>query len=239
MNRSSLLISSAGHAAVILLALLMQGFSGSTPPLGGGDAVMVEMVTLGTPGPPPVRPDVTDRVEPQAQVEPQDPVDEAEDVVEEPVQTEDIESPVIEEPVRIDPPVEDERDRQEEPVQPDRTQAERVDTPGSQGGGYASVGGSGEAGGGAPGPATYEGRVFSAIRRNFRTSAVPQQSYRIEVTVRPDGSMLVDTLRKSGVDLFDRAVEHALAMAQMPPFPPGRTSPAVLRIEFLGLSEEQ
>ncbi len=238
MNRSSLLISSAGHAAVILLALLMQGSSGGASPLGGGDAVMVEMVTLGTPGPPPVRPDVTDRVEPQVQVEPQDPVDEALDVVEEPVQPEDIESPVVEEPVQIDRPLEEDRDRPEEPVQPHDAQAERVETPVSQGG-YASVGGSGEAGGGAPGPATYEGRVFSAIRRNFRTSAVPQQSYRIEVTVRPDGSMSVDTLRKSGVDLFDRAVEHALAMAQMPPFPPGRTSPAVLRIEFLGLSEEQ
>jgi len=79
-----------------------------------------------------------------------------------------------------------------------------------------------------------KGAFFSAIRRNFRTSVQPQQSFRIELTVSPDGTVSVDTLRQSGVDAFDRAVEHALAVASIPPFPQGRTSPAVLRIEFLG-----
>ena len=122
--------------------------------------------------------------------------------------------------------------------EPDTGPPQQAETQGA-GTGYIAVDAAGEPGGGAPGPATYEGRVFSAIRRNFRTSAVPEQSYRIEITVGPGGSMEVETLRTSGVDVFDRAVEHALAMAQMPPFPPGRTSPAVLRIEFLGLAGEQ
>jgi TonB family protein len=102
---------------------------------------------------------------------------------------------------------------------------------------YSSVTSTGEAGTGSPGPATYEGRVFAAIRRNFRTSVEPQQSYRIEFTVSPDGTTDIETIRRSGVDAFDRAVEHALAVASIPPFPQGRTSPAVLRIEFLGTEE--
>lgn len=238
MNGRALLISSLGHAGVILILLLVQGFAGPGDPLGGGDAVMVTVVTVGEPGPAAEQAEesLPETVEPASedlppelqedQVEPVDPEDTA------PVEdaTEDV--PEDGNPVHVANPPEDQIDGQED------TQAHQAETAGASSG-YIAVDAAGEPGGGAPGPATYEGRVFSAIRRNFRTSAVPEQSYRIEITVGPDGSMEVETLRTSGVDVFDRAVEHALAMAQMPPFPPGRTSPAVLRIEFLGLDGEQ
>ncbi len=228
MNRRSVLISLAGHAGLILLLLVVQGFSGESMPLGGGDAVWVEVVTLSEPG-------STARVEtpPVDDIVPEDAVQETVDTV----TPEDLTT--VDDPVEnpVEEPVEDGgqdpvQDAVQEPVQQD-------DASSGPPGGYVSVDAQGEAGGGAPGPATYEGRVFSAIRRNFRTASEPEQSYRIEVTVRPDGSLDVETLRTSGVDLFDRAVQHALAMAQIPPFPPGRTSPAVLRIEFLGLVENQ
>jgi len=99
---------------------------------------------------------------------------------------------------------------------------------------YSGVGASGEATGQVPGPATYESRVFGAIRRNFRTSISPQQSYRIVFTVNPDGTTRWEAVRTSGTPAFDRAVEHALTMANVPPPPPGRTGPTEVRIEFLG-----
>lgn len=231
MNRRSVLISLAGHAGLILLLLVVQGFSGESMPLGGGDAVWVDVVTLSEPGStaPVETPPVDDIVpedavqEPVDTVTPEDPEDQA--------TVDDTAETLVEEPVE-DGVQDSVQDAVQEPVHQD-------DASTGPPGGYVSVDAEGEAGGGAPGPATYEGRVFSAIRRNFRTSSEPEQSYRIEVTVRPDGSFDVETLRTSGVDLFDRAVQHALAMAQIPPFPPGRTSPAVLRIEFLGLADNQ
>jgi TonB family protein len=96
------------------------------------------------------------------------------------------------------------------------------------------VGSEGEAGSGAPGPASYEGRVFSAIRRNFRTSVNPSQSYRISFTVNTDGTHTYEVIRTSGDSGFDRAVTHALNSASIPPIPPGRTSPVNLQIEFFG-----
>lgn len=238
MNGRALLISSLGHAGVILLLLLVQGFSGRADPLGGGDAVMVSVVTVGEPGPSIEQVDETpseavdpasEEVPPELQedeveaVDPSDtaPVEDATDVI-----------PEDGNPVHVANPPEDQVQEQ------DGSQAHQVETSGAASG-YIAVDAAGEPGGGAPGPATFEGRIFAAIRRNFRTSAVPDQSYRIEITVGPGGSMDVETLRTSGVDVFDRAVEHALAMAQIPPFPPGRTSPAVLRIEFLGLEADQ
>jgi len=237
VNARALLVSSLGHAGVILILLIVQGFSGHPDPLGGGDAVMVSVVTVGEPGPAaeqvdePPSEDVeqaSEDVPPELQEDEVEPVDPEDTVPVEDV-TEDV--PEDENPVHVANPPEDQ-------IQDPGSQAHQVETSGAASG-YIAVDAAGEPGGGAPGPATYEGRVFAAIRRNFRTSAVPEQSYRIEITVGPGGSMEVETLRTSGVDVFDRAVEHALAMAQMPPFPPGRTSPAVLRIEFLGLSGEQ
>ncbi|MGM0628523.1 MAG: TonB family protein, partial [Candidatus Fermentibacterota bacterium] len=53
-------------------------------------------------------------------------------------------------------------------------------------------------------------------------------------TVNPDGTTRWEAVRTSGTPAFDRAVEHALAMANVPPPPPGRTGPTEVRIEFLG-----
>ncbi len=99
---------------------------------------------------------------------------------------------------------------------------------------FIGVGSEGEAGSGAPGPASYEGRVFSAIRRNFRTSVNPSQSYQISFTVNLDGSHSHEVLRTSGDSSFDRAVTHALNSASIPPVPPSRTSSVNLQIEFFG-----
>jgi len=99
---------------------------------------------------------------------------------------------------------------------------------------FMGVGAEGEAGSGAPGPASYEGRVFSAIRRNFRTSVNPSQSYQISFTVKLDGSHSYEVVRTSGDNAFDRAVTHALNSASIPPIPPGRTSPVNMKIEFFG-----
>ena len=100
--------------------------------------------------------------------------------------------------------------------------------------GFASVTGEGSAGAGAPGPGTYESRVFNAVRREYRTSVEPERSYRIILTVDPDGTTTIEVVRKSGTSAFDRAVENALTMAQIPPMPPGRSNPAVINIEFIG-----
>lgn len=99
---------------------------------------------------------------------------------------------------------------------------------------FISVGSEGEASSGAPGPATYEARVFNAIRRNFLTSVQPGQSYRVRFVVNTDGTVDWETLRQSGEPAFDRAVEHAITMASIPPVPPGRTGSVVLNIEFFG-----
>jgi TonB family protein len=176
----------------------------------GGNAISVEMVTL-------VSPEAL--VEEAVIVENPVVVEETVEVIEEtPVQ----ENPVIEEAPVQENPVVEETPVQENPVQETPVQS------------FMSVGSEGEAGSGAPGPATYESRVFNAIRRNFRTSVQPGQSFRIRFVVGTDGSVEWEALRSSGEPAFDRAVEHALIMASVPPIPPGRTEPVVLNIEFFG-----
>jgi len=224
LSRRSLIISAAGHAGAILVAVLITASGSPSIPMGG-DAVWVNVVTLDD-GPSQLEPDAGSQAEDQA------------------VQTGDAVQDVIESPE--DAVVSDSTEAVDA-AQPDSSAANPVDdvrqdsvetggTPRAGSQSFSSVSSSGEAGTGAPGPATYEGRVFAAIRRNFRTSVQPGQSYQIELTVEPDGSVRVDTIRTSGTDAFDRAVEHALTSASIPPFPQGRTSPAVLRIEFLGSS---
>jgi TonB family protein len=207
----SVAISAAGHLAVLLLAVLLAGSTGARPVPGGGDAVTVEMVTLREPRP-----------EPAEQEEHNAPEEAAEQPVEE----------VAEQPVEVDEPgelMEEPPEETEEPSEEVEEPAEQVPEPS-----YSGVGASGEAAGEVPGPATYESRVFGAIRRHFRTSIRPEQSYRIVFTVNPDGTTGWEVVRSSGTAAFDRAVEHALAMANVPPPPPGRTRPTIVRIEFLG-----
>jgi TonB family protein len=204
------------HALLIAGVLVVQAASARTPSLGG-DAVLVEMVTLGEPVDVPYPPEDANNP-PEEQV----PEEQVEQVPGEQVPEEQVEQV----------PGEQVPEEQVEQVPEEQVPEEQVEQPETQG--YSAVTSQGEPGAGAPGPATYEGRVFAAIRRNFRTSVQPDRSYRIEMTVNPDGTVDVLTVRTSGVDAFDRAVQTALSMAQMPPFPPGRTSPAVIRIEFLG-----
>jgi outer membrane biosynthesis protein TonB len=193
----------------------------------GGDAIWVDVVTLdpGASSSPSEVSQPDDPVEDLTQIEETNPV---EDVAPD---TASVQTDTPPDTASVEP----QENPQENPAETTQPEDVQPDNPQSQ---YVSVGASGEAGAGAPGPATYEGRVFSAIRRNFRTSVQPPQSYRIEFTVNTDGSTDLETIRTSGDAAFDRAVEHALAVAQIPPFPPGRTSPAVLRIEFLGTDQQ-
>ncbi|NLP05895.1 hypothetical protein GX411_08090 [Candidatus Fermentibacteria bacterium] len=229
MNRRTLILSAAVHAAVILLAMLLSAAGRSEVPTGGGDAIWVDVVTLARPddGAPDDPSAVEEHVEEPRENPPENPVEEvpeeAPDTEEVPEAQETLENPVVQE----NPEVQENPQVQEQPVTQQSANQQ-----------WASVDASGEAGSGAPGPVTYEGRVFTAIRRNFRTSVRPPRSYRIEYTVNTDGSVEIETIRTSGDAAFDRAVEHALAVAQIPPFPAGRSTPAVLRIEFLGTEQE-
>lgn len=216
----SMAISAAGHAAVLVLAVLLSGSSRSRPVPGGGDAVTVEMVTLREPAPQPAEQEEQDAPEEAAE----QPVEEVADQSVEAVADESVEV-VADQSVEVEEPPEESEEPSEEVEQP----AEQVPEPS-----YSGVGASGEATGEVPGPATYESRVFGAIRRHFRTSIQPEQSYRIVFTVNPDGTTGWEVVRPSGTAAFDRAVEHALAMANVPPPPPGRTDPTIVRIEFLG-----
>lgn len=221
MSRKSLILSAAGHAGVILVAVLVTASGNPSIPMGG-DAVWVNVVTLDD-GPSRIEPDAGSRTEDQA-VQAEDAVQDVIESQEDAVVPDTSATGAVQPDSSAGNPVEDARQDSPEPGE----------TPQAGSQSFSSVSSSGEAGTGAPGPATYEGRVFAAIRRNFRTSVQPGRSYRIELTVAPDGSVRVDTIRTSGTDAFDRAVEHALTSASIPPFPQGRTSPAVLRIEFLG-----
>lgn len=210
VQRRDMIISGAIHGGILLLLVLAGLFfrGENTIPMGGGEFVTVEMIVL----------DQGDT--------PSEAVEEA--VEETPVEETPVEE-VIEEPVEeIEEPVEEVTEPVEEVEQP----VEEVEVASSQE--FISVGSQGEAGSGAPGPASYEGRVFSAIRRNFRTSVNPPQSYRITYTVNLDGSTSYQVIRNSGDSGFDRAVTHALNSASIPPMPPGRTQPVQLSIEFLG-----
>lgn len=210
----SVALSAAGHVALILLAALVSGSSRQRPVPGGGDAITVEMVTLQSTEPAAAQQEEEMAEQPQPAEEPEEQIEEQ---VEEPEEQETEQSEEPEE--QIEEPAE------EQPAEEPDRQPEEV---------FSGVGASGQATGQVPGPATYESRVFGAIRRHFRTSITPSQSYRIVFTVNPDGSVAWEVIRTSGTAAFDRAVEHALAMANVPPPPPGRTTPTEIRIEFLG-----
>jgi len=213
-NPRSLAISAAVHVVVILAAALLSGSSAQPPVPGGGDAITVEMVTLQTPA---------ERSQQPEEVPEEAPEEQPEEVPEEAPEEDPQEHPE-EQPEEV-PEEQPEEAPEEQPEEVPEQQPQHE---------YSGVGASGEATGQVPGPATYESRVFGAIRRNFRTSIRPQQSYRIVFTVNPDGTTRWEAVRTSGTAAFDRAVEHALAMANVPPPPPGRTGPTEVRIEFLG-----
>lgn len=214
LSRRDFLISVGIHGGIVLL-LVIAGLilsEKSTVPAGGGEFVSVEMIVLDQGDIP------AEEVEETNPVEEIEEAVEVEEVVEEPV--EEVEEVVeIEETTPVEEPVEETEEIQEEVPQNDE---------------FIGVGSQGEAGSGAPGPASYEGRVFSAIRRNFRTSVTPSQSYQIEFTVNLDGSTSHSTIRNSGDSSFDRAVTHAINSANIPPVPPGRSEPVQLSIEFFG-----
>ncbi len=215
VRRLDYILAGAGHLLILVVGLIT--FSGiAEAPAGGNEAMMVTMVTAASAsevspteitGPPEIQEEAT-----QVSVPAEEHVEE--EIIEEPDVVEHPENPVEENP---------EETPQEDP--PEEIPAEQS---------FASVSGAGSAGTGAPGPGTFESRVFNAVRRGYRTSVEPERSYRIILTVNPDGTTGIEVIRKSGTSAFDRAVENALAMAQIPPMPPGRNDPAVINIEFVG-----
>jgi len=223
VDRKSMAVSLGMHGGIFALMLLagLLFRSGSTPVImGGGSMVSVEMVVLeplAEAGGMPLQTEAAIQVETHTPVE----VEAMHEVVEVLEPIEEV-VPIEVQPVEVQP-VE---------VQPVENRQPVVETPpASQ---FIAVGASGEAGAGAPGPASYEGRVFAAIRRNFVTSTDPPRTYRIHFTVNTDGTHRWEVVRQSGNPAFDRAVEHALETANIPPVPPGRTTPVRLSIEFLG-----
>ncbi len=213
-KRSDLYLSAGIHTGVLLLLVLVGLFTGSseTAPMGGGEFVSVEMIVLDT-GDTPA--EIVEEIIP-------DPVEEIQEEIE---VVEVIEDPVESEVVEV---------QEVEEIIPEPVEEVQQETAPQQNTEFMGVGAEGEAGSGAPGPASYEGRVFSAIRRNFRTSVNPSQSYQISFTVKLDGSHSYEVVRTSGDNAFDRAVTHALNSASIPPIPPGRTSQVNLQIEFFG-----
>lgn len=229
MSRSTVLFSLLAHVALLGLALIVP--SGSARDVSfGGEIVAVEMVTLD-----PGVALTADQVAVEEEVAPDDGSQETVETREEPVE-EAAEGLDPVEDIEVQPDTAGLEEETQDSAETDTAMEEQevVEDEGSQSGSYSAITGEGESGGGAPGPASYEGRVFAAIRRNFRTSVEPAQSYRIRFTVYPDGSTSVETVRTSGTDAFDRAVESALRLASIPPFPQGRDGPVVLSIEFLG-----
>lgn len=217
LERRDFVLSAGLHGGILLLFLVAGViFTGeNTVPMGGGEFVTVEMIVL----------DQGTTSSEQAE-EAVDPVEEVQEEVQEVV--EEIVEPVEE---VVEPVEEVQEEVQEEQVE--EVQEEVPETAE-----FIGVGSQGEAGSGAPGPASYEGRVFSAIRRNFRTSVNPAQSYRITFTVNLDGTTSYQVIRSSGDSGFDRAVTHAINSASIPPVPPGRTEPVQLSIEFFGPDAE-
>lgn len=211
-RKSDFYLSAGIHTGILLLLVLTGLIAGSREitPTGGGEFVTVEMIILDT-GDSPA--EIVQEVIPQE-------IEEVQEVIE--VMEEPVESEIVEEVQEV------------EEVIPDPVEEVQEEIATQQNSDFIGVGSEGEAGSGAPGPASYEGRVFSAIRRNFRTSVNPSQSYRISFTVNLDGSHSHEVVRTSGDNGFDRAVTHALNSASIPPMPPGRTSPANLQIEFFG-----
>lgn len=223
IDRSAMVMSFGVHAGILVLIILAGLIMNSGPApviMGGGSMVSVEMVVLdpeSNPGNPQTLPAEVET----AQVEESVPIPE---LIQEMMEATEVE-PAEVEPVEIEP-----AEVQPAEVQP-TVETHQATEPAGQ---FVTVGSSGEAGAGAPGPASYEGRVFAAIRRNFITSTDPPNSYRIHFTVNTDGTHRYEIDRQSGSAAFDRAVEHALETANIPPMPPGRTTPVRLSIEFLG-----
>jgi len=225
IRRLDYILAGAGHLLILVIGLIT--FSGSAQmPAGGDDAIMVRMVTAASAeeiSPVEVTSPAEIQEEPTHNLIPVEEPDEVE-IIEELIMEEHPENPIEENPEEIDQQVIPEEIHEENPTE---------ETPAVEEG-FASVTGEGSAGVGAPGPGTYESRVFNAVRREYRTSVEPERSYRIILTVDPDGITHIEVIRKSGTSAFDRAVENALAMAQIPPMPPGRSNPAVINIEFIG-----
>jgi len=230
-RRRDYIAAGAGHILLLLIGAFT--FSGGASPLTGGeDAIMVRMVTTGTTEV--YREDAT--VQEEMQQNPQETQEESVIPEEVPEEIQEVPGEVQEEvPEDVQEVPEDVQEEITEDVQevPEDVQEVPEDLQ-EENDGFAAVSSMGDAGAGAPGPGTYESRVFNAVRRGYRTSVTPLQSYRIILTVLPDGSTQVEVVRKSGTSAFDRAVENAIAMAQIPPMPPGRAAPAVINIEFLG-----
>ncbi len=222
-RRLDYILAGAGHLLFLVVGLI--SFSSSAEaPAAGDNAIMVTMVS--TAYAPEISPaEETVPAEIQEVSTEAVPVEEtpAENIVEEPYIEEHPQNPdeSIQEtdPQEIPEEVMAENPPEENPVNPEE---------------YISVNGEGSAGAGTPGPGTFESRVFNAVRRGYRTSVEPDRSYRVILTVNPDGTTSIEVIRKSGTSAFDRAVENALERAQIPPMPPGRSSPAVINIEFLG-----
>lgn len=217
----------AGHVLLLLIGAVTFSSSASTL-TGGEDAMMVRMVSLSSPS-------ESFQEEISVPEEVQEEVSVPEEVQEEAVIPEEVEENPEELTEEVTVPEETPEEIPEEVQEtPEETPEEVQEETPENSGSFAAVNSQGEAGAGAPGPGTYESRVFNAVRRGYRTSVTPQQSYRVILTVHPDGSTDVQVVRRSGISAFDRAVENALATAQIPPMPPGRSSPAVINIEFLG-----
>jgi TonB family protein len=211
------------HAGVLVLVILAGMILNSGPApviMGGGSMVSVEMVVLDSesnPGNPQTLPAEVETTQIEESVE-------MPELIQEMIEATEVE------PVEIDP-----TETQPSEIEPAEVEpVEETQQASEPAGQFVTVGSSGEAGAGAPGPASYEGRVFAAIRRNFVTSTDPPNTYRIHFTVNIDGTYRYEVVRQSGNPAFDRAVEHALETASIPPMPPGRTTPVRLSIEFLG-----
>ena len=210
LRRRDVIFVIAGHVLLLVVGLITSS-SSIMPPPGGGDAIMVSMVTLTSNEMASSPPDIVHPAE--------NPVEIAIEVSVPEVTEEQIPEPV-EEAV------------EEQPLDEAHEESEAQDP--VEASEFVSVSGEGEVGSGAPGPGTYESRVFNAVRRGYRTSVEPEMSYRVILIINPDGTSEIEVVRKSGTSAFDRAVESALSRAQIPPMPPGRNTPAIINIEFLG-----
>jgi outer membrane biosynthesis protein TonB len=228
-DRWDCLFSTGGHVILVILGLITFSGTAAVMPMGDG-SISVSMISLDSGAQSSLSPDVRPPEELQAEIPVEQPEELPEEVVEQP---EELPEEIIEQPLEaVEVPEQIPEDVQETPEEhPAENPPQEVQPSASS---YATLTGSGTAGAGMPGPGTYESRVFNAVRRGFRTSVEPEESYRIILTVHPDGTRSVEVVRTSGILAFDRAVENALSLAQIPPMPPGRDNPVVLNIEFLG-----
>lgn len=220
IRRRDVFFVGVGHLLILMVGLITSSSSVMTLP-GSGEAIMVNMVTVAS--------NEMTSVSPETGYPAETPVEAAiEESVPEVLEEQIVEPQEIED--QIPDHAEEIIEEQPQHENPEESQVQdSVET--SE---FISVSGEGTAGSGAPGPGTFESRVFNAIRRGYRTSVDPERSYRVILTVHPDGSSEIEVVRKSGTSAFDRAVESALSRAQIPPMPPGRSVPAIINIEFLG-----